>query len=84
MLAAQAYIRLKMLTGIRRGDMLRLTMSNLREDGIYVEPVKIKGLTGERMIIQWSGELRAAVGQGRAPCSALTISVKRHEGRMLL
>lgn len=65
-LAAQAYIRLKLLTGIRRGDMLRLTMSNLREDGIYVEPGKTEGSTGKRMIIQWSEELRAAVGMAKA------------------
>ncbi|WP_314439476.1 tyrosine-type recombinase/integrase [Massilia timonae] len=65
-LAAQAYIRLKLLTGIRRGDMLRLTMSNLREDGIYVEPGKTEGSTGKRMIIQWSDELRAAVGMAKA------------------
>jgi len=65
-LAAQAYIRLKLLTGIRRGDMLRLTMSNLREDGIYVEPGKTEGSTGKRMIIQWSEELRAAGGMAKA------------------
>lgn len=65
-LAAQAYIRLKLLTGIRRGDMLRLTMSSLREDGIYVEPGKTEGSTGKRMIIQWSDELRAAVGMAKA------------------
>lgn len=64
-LAAQAYIRLKLLTRIRRGDMLRLTMSNLREDGIYVEPGKTEGSTGKRMIIQWSDELRAAVGMAK-------------------
>lgn len=65
-LAAQAYIRLKLLTGIRRGDMLRLTMSDLREDGIYVEPGKTEGTTGKRMIIQWSDELRAAVGMAKS------------------
>jgi integrase len=45
-LAAQAYIRLKLLTGIRRGDMLRLTISDLRDDGIYLEAGKTKGSTG--------------------------------------
>lgn len=65
-LAAQAYIRLKLLTGIRRGDMLRLTMSDLREDGIYVEPGKTEGSTAKRMIIQWSDELREAVDMAKA------------------
>jgi integrase len=65
-LAAQAYIRLKLLTGMRRGDMLRLTMSDLREDGIYVEPGKTDTTTAKRMIIEWSDELRAAVDLAKA------------------
>lgn len=60
-LAAQAYIRIKLLTGMRRGDLLRLTMSNLQEDGIHVEPRKTKKTTGKRQIIGWSEELSAAV-----------------------
>ncbi|MBD8654728.1 tyrosine-type recombinase/integrase [Oxalobacteraceae sp. CFBP 13730] len=65
-LAAQAYIRLKLLTGMRRGDMLRLTMSDLQEDGIYVEPGKTSGSTGKRMVITWSDELREAVATAKA------------------
>jgi len=65
-LAAQAYIRLKLLTGMRRGDMLRLTMSDLKEDGIYVEPNKTRDSTGKRLIIEWSEELRAAVEMAKA------------------
>lgn len=60
-LAAQAYLRIKLLTGMRRGDMLRLTMSDLRDDGIHVEPRKTENTTGKRQIIGWSDELRAAV-----------------------
>jgi hypothetical protein len=29
----QAYVRLKLMTGMARGDMLRLTMSDIGEDG---------------------------------------------------
>jgi integrase len=47
-LAAQAYIRLKPLTGMRRGDMLRLTMSDLQDDGIHVQPGKTENTTGKR------------------------------------
>lgn len=65
-LAAQAYIRLKLLTGMRRGDMLRLTMSDLQEDGIFVEPGKTSGSTGKRMMITWSEELRQAVASAKA------------------
>ncbi|MEO7579944.1 MAG: tyrosine-type recombinase/integrase [Massilia sp.] len=64
-LAAQAYIRVKLLTGIRRGNMLRLTMSDLKEDGIHVEPGKTEGSTGKRVIFQWSDELRAAVAMAK-------------------
>lgn len=39
-LAIQAYIRLKLLTGMRRGDLLRLRMVDCREDGIHVTPHK--------------------------------------------
>ncbi|WGS51135.1 hypothetical protein LFL96_06430 [Paraburkholderia sp. D15] len=35
-LAVQAYKRIKLLTGMRRGDLLRLTMSDLLDDGIHV------------------------------------------------
>lgn len=60
-LAVQAYIRIKLLTGLRRGDLLRLTMSNLKDDGIHVTPGKTENSTGKRLIIEWSDELRAAV-----------------------
>ena len=35
-LIANAYMRLKLMTGLRRGDILRLKLSNLKEDGIHV------------------------------------------------
>lgn len=64
-LAAQAYIRIKLLTGLRRGDLLRLTMSDLKEDGIHVEPGKTIHSTGKRQIIEWSDEVRAAVAMAK-------------------
>lgn len=36
----QAYIRIKMLIGLRRGDMLRLRMGDITEEGIRVTPRK--------------------------------------------
>jgi integrase len=60
-LMIQAYIRMKLLTGLRRGDLLRLTMDALREDGIHVLPRKTAHTTGKRIIIEWSPELEAAV-----------------------
>jgi integrase len=59
--AVQAYILLKLLTGMRRGDLLRLMLSDLGDEGIHVTPRKTQGSTGKRMIIRWSDELRDAV-----------------------
>ncbi|WP_287496876.1 tyrosine-type recombinase/integrase [Pandoraea sp. CB10b_02] len=65
-LAVQAYIRIKMITGLRRGDLLRLTMSDLQDDGIHVTPSKTAGSTGKRVILAWTAELRAAVEMAKA------------------
>lgn len=63
--AVQAYIRIKLLTGMRRGDLLRLTMSDLQEDGIHIAPHKTINTTGKRIIIGWSEELTAAVAEAK-------------------
>ncbi|CAB3800453.1 hypothetical protein LMG28614_05178 [Paraburkholderia ultramafica] len=65
-LAIQAYARIKLLTGMRRGDLLRLTMSDLQDDGIHVTPGKTEGSTGKRLIIEWTDELRAAVATAKS------------------
>lgn len=62
----RAYVAIKLLTGLRRGDILRLTVSDLREDGIHVQPRKTARTTGKRLIIEWTDELRAAVDQAKA------------------
>jgi integrase len=43
-------MQIKLLTGMRRGDLLRLTMSNLQEGGIHITPGKSEDSTGERLI----------------------------------
>lgn len=60
-LMIQAYLRVKLLTGMRRGDLLRLTMDDMKEDGIHVTPNKTALTTGKRQIIDWSPELRSAI-----------------------
>lgn len=57
----QAYLRIKVLTGLRLGDLLRLQMSALREDGVHVMPRKTAHTTGKRIIVEWSPALREAV-----------------------
>lgn len=56
----QAYLRLKLLTGLRQRDLLLLTVSDCKEDGIHVFPSKTRKSTGKRVIYEWSPELRAA------------------------
>jgi integrase len=65
-LAIQAYMRIKLLTGLRRGDLLRMTMSNLKDDGIHVTPSKTEHTTGKRVIFEWTDELREAVALAKS------------------
>jgi len=60
---AKLYVRLKLMTGLRRSDILRLRLPDLREDGIHVQPHKTKDSTGIRLIIEWdaAGELKDLV-----------------------
>ena len=61
----RAYVTLKLLTGLRRGDLLRLTLRDLHDDGIHVQPHKTAKTTGQRLIIEWSPALHAAVDAAR-------------------
>lgn len=58
----QSYIRLKLLTGLRRGDLLRLRSDDCREDGIHVRTNK----SGKSIVYEWSPELRGAVEGARS------------------
>lgn len=82
-LMIQAYLRLKLLTGMAQGDLLRLTVSDLKEDGIHVQRHKTRDKTGKRTIYEWSPQLRAAVEQAKAtrPClSPYLFCNKKGEG----
>jgi integrase len=65
-LMIQAYIRLKLLIGIRRGDMLRLRMSDLTEAGIMVRPHKTINTKRTARIFEWTSALKQAVEQAKA------------------
>jgi integrase len=65
-LMIQAYIRLKLLIGVRRGDMLRLRMSDLTDVGIMVRPHKTINTKRTARIFQWTSELREAVDKAKA------------------
>lgn len=80
---AKLYVRFKLMTGLRRSDILRLRLPQIRDDGIHVQPHKTKDSTGIRLIIDWdaTGELRQLVDEilrlpprrvasGTRPCSS--------------
>lgn len=62
----RAYIKTKLLTGQRRGDLLRLKTNDLKEDGIYITPRKTAKSTGKKIIIEWTPALRAAIDEALA------------------
>lgn len=70
--AIHAYIRLKLMTGMARGDLLRLTTSDLREDGIHIKRHKTANSTGKRTIYAWTDELRKAIADAKAARPALS------------
>jgi|PlaIllAssembly_1097288.scaffolds.fasta_scaffold25887_2 integrase len=60
--AIQAYIRIKLMTGMARSDLLRLQPSqHFKEDGIHIQRHKTAGTTGKRTIYDWTSELHTAV-----------------------
>ena len=65
-LMIQAYIRLKLLIGIRRGDMLRLRMRDLTDAGIIVRPHKTMNSKRTARIFEWTADLREAVENAEA------------------
>lgn len=61
-LMIQAYLRIKLLTGMAQGDLLRLrTDLHIKEDGIHIQRHKTAKSTGKRTIYEWSPQLRSAV-----------------------
>jgi integrase len=61
-LMIQAYLRIKLLTGMAQGDLLRLQPGlHIKDDGIHNQRHKTAGTTGKRTIYEWSPEIRAAV-----------------------
>lgn len=58
----QCYLRVKLLTGLRQGDMLGLRVSDLTDEGIRVETSK----TGKRIIISWTPALKTAIDAAKA------------------
>jgi integrase len=66
-LAVQASMRIKLVTGMARSDLLRLRPSfDFKEDGIHIQRHKTAKSTGKRTIYEWTPELRAGVAMALA------------------
>jgi len=63
---AQCFVRLKLLLGSRRGDILDLKLTDLKEDGIHIQPSKTRNSTGRRQIYQWSEKRHHVVDKIKA------------------
>lgn len=62
-LMLQAYIRIKLLTGMSRSDLLRLEPErDFTDIGICITRHKTEGTTGKSTIYEWNDDLRKAVG----------------------
>lgn len=57
----QAYVDLKILTGLTKGDLLSLQLDDLAGDGIHYQRRKTTGRGAKRKIILWTPALTAAV-----------------------
>lgn len=62
----RAYLGLKLLTGLRKSDMLRLPVTAAKEDGLHITPGKTENSTGKTIIIEWSDALRKAWAEALA------------------
>ncbi len=54
-------VDLELLTGLRKGDLLKLRLSDITDAGIRIEVQK----TGAALTFQWSAELRACIDAAR-------------------
>lgn len=65
-LAIQAYMRIKLMTGMARSDLLRLRVDqHIQEDGIHIQRHKTETTTGKRTKYRWNPQLKAAVEQAK-------------------
>lgn len=65
-LAIQAYIKLKIMTGMDTKTLLTLTVSDLTEEGIQIARSKVSKSSGKRTLYLWTPELKAAVDEALA------------------
>ncbi|MES9868341.1 MAG: tyrosine-type recombinase/integrase [Sedimenticola sp.] len=59
----QCYVELKYLTGLRKTDMLSMTLMQIKDSGLYVHPSKTKNSTGEIREFIWTPALRDTINR---------------------
>ncbi|KXS55164.1 MAG: Phage integrase family protein [Marinobacter sp. T13-3] len=71
----KAWVDVKLMTGLRQGDLLALPLNALREDGIAIKSRK----TGRKGFIPWSPALRKAINELKAcnPKQGMTLVCDR-------
>jgi integrase len=78
---APGYLSLLMeaayLTGLRQGDLVRLTDDNLTQAGILLE----EGKRGKRLLVRWSDELRRVVKEAVAHSKCEQVFTNAHGQR---
>lgn len=64
--AIQAYIRIKLMTGMARSDLLRLTVADIRPDGIHIQRHKTRDSSGKRTVYEMTPDLSTAIEMAKA------------------
>lgn len=63
----QVAMELAVVTGMRRGDLLALSWSQVDDDqGIFVEPAKTKDTAPTAILLEWTPRLRAAMDRAKS------------------
>jgi len=65
-LMIQAYMRIKLMTGMARSDLLRLTMADIKPDGIHIQRHKTRDSTGKRTVYEMTPDLITAIDMAKA------------------
>ena len=75
------YVRIKILTGLRKTDLLSVKFEHLEADGIHVVPAKTKNTSRKHLIIEWTEELRNAVDDARKASKSSIWLFSTREGK---
>lgn len=69
-----AYVRFKLLTGLRQADILTIKLSDIHDDGLHITPRKTRFSSGKSLIIEWdeSGILKQTINDIRSAKSRVS------------